>query len=58
MWDVSLKLADLVAAKCQARVAVLALGEDVDLSAESGGYPRQSLDGGGAEEEALCFFFF
>jgi hypothetical protein len=51
------ELAQLVAAKGQPRIAVLALGMDLDLAAEMAGEPRQLLDMGGPESERIALEF-
>lgn len=48
-----LKLPHLVASEGKARVAVLALGVNLDLPAQGGGYTRQMLDGRRPEEEGF-----
>ena len=49
--DEVLELAHLVAAERDARVAVLALGPDLDLAAERGAEPRQGMDRRRAEQQ-------
>ncbi|MNN92272.1 hypothetical protein D3C81_2105290 [compost metagenome] len=51
--DQVFQLAQLVAAKRQAAIAVFALGVDVDLAAQVRGQAFKFLDGGVAEGQAM-----
>ena len=52
------ELAQLVAAEGETRIAVLALGVELDLAAEMLREPLQLLDMGGSEGERIAFEFF
>ena len=52
------ELAQLVAAEREARIAVLALGVELDLAAEMGGQARQLLDRRRTEGERVAIELF
>lgn len=49
----ALEFSDLVSSISKTRIAILTLSVNIDLSSESGGYPRKFLNGRGAEEKVL-----